>query len=419
MRGGQSSLPALFLISLALAGFVFVVMRNAQPEPTAQSVMPTEIQPTEDTNSWQSILSAGFGENSTPLPTIAIPTEPFIPPTVPNDGDTDIILLEPGQIEGFATPTIPPAASPTRPPPTAALISTEIPVTEQSVTRAPSEWNPPPLLPPLSRDPYGRDHYWFQRPVDSNATNYGLFYYPYGSDGPNEENTWPIHTGIDMPNPVGETVRAAGSGTVIWAGDGAFQNSPAYGTAVAIQHDFGYRGQGLWTIYAHLSSVLVERGAYVNVGDVIGLVGETGRVSGPHVHFEVRVEEDRYRATYNPVLWMVPYVGHGVIAGQVVDSFGDMVNDADVTIKRWANGLVFDTTTTYIFLDNGLDVNPDPVWNENFAVGDVPVGRYEVIANIRGERVSKFIDVYEGTTSYVELTLVIPATAQPVENAGE
>src|SRR5690606_60871 len=112
---------------------VFVVMRNAQPEVPSRPVVPTEIVPTEDSNSWQSVLSAGFAENSTPLPTIAIPTEQFIPPTIPRSEDTDIILLEPGEIEGFATPTIPPAASPTRPPPTAALISTEIPVTEQSV----------------------------------------------------------------------------------------------------------------------------------------------------------------------------------------------------------------------------------------------------------------------------------------------
>jgi murein DD-endopeptidase MepM/ murein hydrolase activator NlpD len=417
----QSSLPALLLVLVVVTGFIGLLLSNAESIPALQVVVPTEPLPTDEGFSWQAILQAGLGENSTPLPTIAIPTEPFIPPTLPRGGDTDAILLEPGQVEGgaFATPTPLSAVTPTLPPPTAAPVLTDLPVTVQSVTRSPANWQPPPLIPPLSRDPLGRDHYWLQRPVDSNATNRGLFYYPYGSDGPNTENPWPIHTGIDMPNPVGETVRAAGSGTVIWAADGTFDNSPAYGKVVAIEHDFGYRGQPLWTIYAHLSAALVTRGSYVQGGEVIGLVGETGRVSGSHVHFEVRMGENRYRATYNPVLWMVPYVGHGVIAGRVVDAFGDWVMDADVTVRRWATGLVHDTTTTYIFENSGLDVNSDPVWQENFVVGDVPVGRYEVIANIRGERVSRIIDVYEGTTSFVELSPVQPATAQPVSDAGQ
>ena len=57
-----------------------------------------------------------------------------------------------------------------------------------------------------------------------------------------------------MPNPIGEPVRAAGSGRVIWAADGReeeagiFQNSPAYGNVVMIEHDFGYRGQPLYTL---------------------------------------------------------------------------------------------------------------------------------------------------------------------------
>src|SRR5262249_52982308 len=118
--------------------------------------------------------------------------------------------------------------------------------------------------------------------------NFALFSYPYGSDGPQEQTPWRVHHGIDMPNPIGQTVRAAGSGTVIWAGSG-FENSPSYGNVVEIQHDFGYNGQPLYTLYAHLSAFLVTAGQVVNTGDPIGLVGNTGRVSGPHVHFEVRM----------------------------------------------------------------------------------------------------------------------------------
>ncbi len=417
--------PAVLLVLFMFGAFGVVLLMNSSATPELQPVIPTQVVPTEDPNAWQNILREGFGENSTPLPTIAIPTEPFIPPTLPTQADSNLVPLSALDVSGDVRPTFTPfsaAVTPTPPPPTLALVASEPPVTVQVVTRAPNEWQPPPLIPPLSRDPLGRDHYWFQRPVDSSATNYGLFYYPYGSDGPQQESPWRVHHGIDMPNPVGQPVRAAASGEVIWAADGlrviggVFQNSPSYGNVVMIEHDFGYRNEPLYTLYAHLSAVLVQPGVYVETGDVIGLVGETGRVSGPHVHFELRMGgENHYRNTYNPVLWMVPYVGHGVIAGRVLNLNGDLANDVDITIKSWATGLVHDTTTTYVFQNNNLDVNSDPVWRENFAVGDVPVGRYEVIAVIEGARVSKVIDVLEGTTNFVELEPAQPATAQPVD----
>lgn len=409
----QRGIPTLLLLAVVLGGFGALLWANAAPAPVLQPVIPTDLVPTEDPNSWQNILRAGFGSNSTPLPTVAIPAEQFIPPTLPRSGDADAVPIEPGALaDSAALPTFAPlsAVTPTPPLPTAVSLAFDAPITVQAVTRPPSVWRPPPLVPPLSRDPLGRDHYWFQRPVDSNANNSSLFYYPYGSDGPERDNPWRIHNGIDMPNPVGETVRAAGSGRVVWAAGGVFQNSPSYGNVVAVEHDFGYRGQPLYTIYAHLSAVLVANGQQVNAGDVIGLVGQTGRVSGPHVHFEVRMGENHYRATYNPLLWMVPYVGHGVIAGRVTNAAGKLLMDHEITVRRWATGLVHDTTTSYIYLYNGLDVNADPEWGENFVVGDVPVGRYEVIANIDSERVVQIVDVVEGTTVFVELQ---PRRAEP------
>jgi murein DD-endopeptidase MepM/ murein hydrolase activator NlpD len=235
----QNGLLAVLLVIVVMAGFGALIIANAPQAPVLQALVPTEIVPTDDLNSWQNILREGFGDNSTPLPTIAIPTEPFVPPTL-IPGDRDTIPLGPADFVPDVLPTFTPfnaAVTPTLPPATAQMVATQAPVTAQAVTREASVWNPPPLLPPLSRDPLGRDHYWLQRPVESNATNYGLFYYPYGSDGPNQESDWPVHHGIDMPNPVGETVRAAGSGEVIWAADGlrvqggTFQNSPSYGTS--------------------------------------------------------------------------------------------------------------------------------------------------------------------------------------------
>jgi len=407
---------------IVVAVFAGLLWLNSRPAPAVVVVVPTEPAATEDRNAWQDILRQGFGSNSTPLPTVAIPTGEFRPPTLEVVAEGPSSPLSPDEIAGEQGPTEAPrdpGATPTRPAPTPVPLATDVPVTAQVVTRSPASWQPPPLIPPLSRDPYGRDHYWFSRPIDSTGINSGIDYYTYGSDG-GEEFGLRVHHGIDMPNPIGEPVRAAGSGTVVWAADGlrveggVFENSPSYGNVVVIEHDFGYRGQKLWTVYAHLSAVLVVPDQFVERGDVIGLVGNTGRVSGPHVHFEVRLGQMRYASTYNPILWIAPYVGSGVIAGRVTDERGRMVDRANITIRNWATGLVERTTTTYIFQGTAYDVNPDPIWQENFAVADVPVGRYEVIANIYGTRYSKIVDVLEGTTSFVELMPASPATAQPV-----
>lgn len=412
--GRQGSLPAVLLVLVAVGGFGFVVWRNAQPVPAVRTIIPTEQQPTADSGSgWQAILRAGFGSNSTPLPTIQPPLTPFVPPTIALGSDTNLIPIPPADVSSSLRPTLNAIVTPTRPASSPSPAATgELAITAQSVTRPPSVWQPPPLNPPISRDPLGRDHYWFIRPVDSNATNYALFSYPYGSRGPFKDNPLRVHNGIDMPNPVGQTVRAAGSGTVLWAGSG-FQNTSSYGNAVFIEHDFSYRGQPIYTVYAHLSAVIAAPGQIVNAGDPIGLVGNTGRVSGPHVHFEVRLGGQRYGDTVNPLLWMVPYVGHGVIAGRVVNWRGDLLDDEIVTVRDWRTGLVIDSTTTYIYEDTPSDVNADPLWRENFVVADVPVGRYEVITNVDGQRVSKITDVTEGMTSFVDLSPAAPATAQP------
>lgn len=88
------------------------------------------------------------------------------------------------------------------------------------------------------------------------------------------------HDGIDIGAAEGAPVRAARSGRTAFAG---WQGG--YGYLVLLEH-----GQGLATLYAHLSGFAVERGQYVAAGQVIGYVGDTGYSFGPHLHFEVRVE---------------------------------------------------------------------------------------------------------------------------------
>ncbi|MGZ5715044.1 MAG: M23 family metallopeptidase [Caldimonas sp.] len=93
-------------------------------------------------------------------------------------------------------------------------------------------------------------------------------------------NTWKQHNGVDYGAPSGTPVRTIGDGVVEFAG---WQNG--YGNVIHIKH-----GNELSTVYAHLSRIDVAKGAKVEQGDTIGAVGQTGWATGPHLHFEVKVD---------------------------------------------------------------------------------------------------------------------------------
>src|SRR5207245_6423851 len=97
-----------------------------------------------------------------------------------------------------------------------------------------------------------------------------------------------FHTGIDLAVPLGTPVFAAADGVVLQAqamqdGKG---NLVGYGNYVLIQH-----ADGLQTLYGHLLSYVVKPGDVVARGQLIGLVGPTGNSTGPHTHFEVRIDD--------------------------------------------------------------------------------------------------------------------------------
>jgi murein DD-endopeptidase MepM/ murein hydrolase activator NlpD len=88
-----------------------------------------------------------------------------------------------------------------------------------------------------------------------------------------------MHSGIDFRAATGTPIRATGSGVVTSAG-----RNGGYGLMVEIDHGNGYS-----TRYAHMSAIKVREGQKVTVSDVVGLVGSTGRSTGPHLHYEVRM----------------------------------------------------------------------------------------------------------------------------------
>ncbi|MCT3805890.1 M23 family metallopeptidase [Elizabethkingia anophelis] len=86
-----------------------------------------------------------------------------------------------------------------------------------------------------------------------------------------------FHKGLDIAVPFGSDVRSAAQGTVIFAG-----LKGGYGNCVIVSH-----GNGLATLYGHLSSILVSPNQQIKVGEVIAKSGNTGRSTGPHLHYEV------------------------------------------------------------------------------------------------------------------------------------
>lgn len=103
-------------------------------------------------------------------------------------------------------------------------------------------------------------------------TKYDEITSPYGM------RSGKFHDGTDFATPFNSLISVADNGLVSHIG-----YDDAYGLYIVVQH------RGFCTLYAHLDRVLVEVGAYISVGDIIALSGNSGVSSGPHLHFEIRV----------------------------------------------------------------------------------------------------------------------------------
>ncbi len=117
----------------------------------------------------------------------------------------------------------------------------------------------------------------------------------YGNSG----DRWASgHSGQDFAVDTGTPVHAAHSGTVVKAGGNGAGDGPAYGNAIVIKHD-----DDTFTQYAHLSEVDVKVGQKVSTNDEIGLSGNSGNSSGPHLHFEIRTTAD-FGSAVDPVAFL-------------------------------------------------------------------------------------------------------------------
>jgi len=290
-----------------------------------------------------------------------------------------IILVAFGQSRPLES-LIPPPPSPT---------PTLVPTSTATPTASPTATVPPTPTPEMTEEDR-----WLGRPIGPQGEQHADRFYPYGSTG---RGKYRIHHGVEFQNEEGTPVLAAASGRVIVAGRddeviyGAKPNF--YGQLVIVELEKRHRGEKLYNLYAHLSQIDVEVGQVVEEGDIVGRVGMSGSAFGSHLHFEVRVGENSYDRTFNPELWLRPLPGCGIIVGRLIDAQGKPIPETMIAVHHVESP---DRGWQEIFTYPLEEVNPDEVWEENFALGDVPGGAYILKAKVGGKLYQSEVAVVAG-----------------------
>lgn len=258
-----------------------------------------------------------------------------------------------------------------------------------------------PTLIPTTR-PY-IEHYLLARPFSDDKITYWARNYAYASTGGGQHR---IHHGIDFPDPSGTPVQAVADGVVFYAAEDVpvlFGPQPNfYGNVVVIQHPFtDGLGQPVYTLYGHLSALLVVQGQTVHTGQVIGNVGATGIAEGSHLHLEVRVgNPNDYNAVRNPELWIKPFSGAGVLAGRIRDTYGNLLQGVQIQVR--GKGAFYNG---YSYADSFT--KGDSVLGENFAIGDIADDDYTIYIDQpeRGLSFHQQIHIHAGRTNWIEIVM--------------
>jgi len=250
-------------------------------------------------------------------------------------------------------------------------------------------------------------HFWFTRPYSETYATWGSQFYPYGT---NNDGNYLWHYGIDIQNPAGVPILAVGDGRIVFAGSDAQRavgpQTNFYGQAIIVQHNqtielAGVEKRPVYTLYGHVSQILVKEGESVSAGQPVALTGQEGVALGPHLHLEVRLDQNTYVHTQNPDLWVRPDNGHGVIAGRVVDAAGFYVPQQLLTLHRAATPNKF-WRQTRTYPDQRYTF--DPQLGETFTFADVPVGEYVVKTTFDGHNYTSPVTVTNQALIFVSIT---------------
>jgi murein DD-endopeptidase MepM/ murein hydrolase activator NlpD len=375
----------LFTVAVSIASLVAVVGFVGQDQPVPVALLGTSTHTATATATASPTPTATATHTLTPSPTSTrtptlTPTPTITVTSAVAEGSAPTHTPSP---VGTPTPTYTPTPTPTPVPRTVLASSLDL---------------PDPTL--------AEDHFWFTRPFTDAFATWGSPYYPFGT---NNRGQYLWHHGIDIQNPMETPILAVGDGLVVYAGPdnevslGASLNF--FGQAVMIQHDEVWDDQPVFTLYGHVSKVLVQEGQSVRAGQVIAEVGQGGVALGPHLHLEVRVGGRGYADSRNPDLWVWPDPGYGVIAGRVIDAKGYMVPQQPIFLHRaeepdqyWRQTFTYPDTI----------IQSDAEWGETFTFADIPVGGYVVKTYFDGRLFTRPITVTNQTTTFVSIEGVTP-----------
>jgi len=247
------------------------------------------------------------------------------------------------------------------------------------------------------------------RPIPEGNRNTIALAYPYAST---RDGTLAPHHGVEFPNPAGTPVLAAAYGDIVFAGSDELNllgpYTGFYGNVVIIRHQDLFEEEDVFTLYAHLSAIDVEVGDMVNSGEKLGEVGASGAADGSHLHFEVRLDENEYDQTINPILWFTPISKPdteraSVLAGLIVKRNGDPISELEFSLEKYGlDGSIEERyyLKTYV----SYDMNAHPILNENFALPDIPGGDYR-LAFVYGSLYEYFFHLEPGSLGFIEIQL--------------
>lgn len=361
-------IPARLVAGLAALLFLVACEPAAMPappttlEPAATLTVAPTVEPT--TAPSPSAVATIVPNPPPPQPTAAPTSTPFPSPTDDLSG------------VGLPCPTTPPA----KPDYARYVLSAEPWPTPDRVAES----------PPLS----------LADPLPAAGRNIG---YPYGSDG---SGRYLLHNGLDMAGENDTVAGAVADGTVMVARDDLDEmfgwRCNWYGELVIIRLDELWNEQPVYALYGHIQDVQVSEGQTVKRGDPVAREGAAGVAVVPHLHLEIRAGENAFGATQNPLLWMEPWSGSGVIAGRLVDPDGHAWQGVAVTLIDPTGEADFLNTWTYLDDPDHL-IRPDASLAENFAFGPISAGTYDVYVKLQGVEYRQSVEVEEGQINTVEI----------------
>ena len=373
---------------------VELVAQETIPPPPAQP--PATVAPSPTTPAT---------ETAAPLPTEA-------PPSTATPVNTTVPTLTP-------SPTLTPTIAPTTTP-------------KPSPTTEPGRYCPqtPPLKPEYSRfylppkkwpepdESIAETHFWMSKPFPGAGRVLINQRFPYGWD---ENGRLLLHTGVDMAEDLGTPVLAVSDGTVVvaqsdysaWYG----WRCDWYGHLVVIELDQRWQDQPVYALYGHVLNLIVEPGERVTRGQPVAGVGFGGAATHPHLHFEVRIGENEFASTRNPMLWIDPGPTRGVIVGRLVDPEGRPWQGVPMALVNDEDSAEILPSWTYLGDPQSL-INPDQGWAENFVFSDVLPGSHHLITQIQGVEYQALVQVTPGSVTLVEIVtedFKTPAPQAPQE----